>query len=312
MERVKKVLNEVFDLRIGPQQLYRFKTAVAEHYRAEYAEILKELLGGSLIHIDETEVDLRGRKGYVWVLTSMEKVYFFYRDSREGAFLKDMLRGFKGVLVSDFYTAYDSLDCAQQKCLIHLLRDLNDDLLRNPYDEEFKTLALRFSTLLQGVVKTVDRYGLKKYHLHKHRKDAEAFFDEAVATETRSEIARGYQARLEKYRGKLFTFLDHDGVPWNNDNAEHAIKCFARYRRFADGRFTEDSIKDYLVILSVYQTCEYQGLDFLQFLRGKGQNEVGGFGSGRRKPAVTDGGWTGGQQPAPDTGLTGGGDRPPT
>src|SRR5688572_32129901 len=24
--------------------------------------------------------------------------------------------------------------------------------------------------------------------------------------------------------------------------------------------------------------------DFLQFLRGKGQNEVGGFGSGRRKP----------------------------
>jgi hypothetical protein len=143
------------------------------------------------------------------------------------------------------------------------------------------------------VVETVDRYGLKKRHLHKHWREVEAFFDKTCAEERSSEVARGYQARFEKYRGKLFTFLDHDGVPWNNNNAEHAIKCFARHRRFADGRFTEASIKDYLVILSVYQTCEYQGIDFLDFLRGKGRGEVGGFGSGRRKPPVTDGGQTG-------------------
>ncbi len=30
---------------------------------------------------------------------------------------------------------------------------------------------------------------------------------------------------------KLFTFLDYDGVPWNNNNAEHAIKHFAIFRR---------------------------------------------------------------------------------
>src|SRR5947199_6772053 len=88
---------------------------------------------------------------------------------------------------------------------------------------------------------------------------------------------RRYQARFEKYRGKLFTFLDHDGVPWNNANAEHAIKCFAKYRQFADGRFTEASLGDYLVILSVCQSCEYQGIDFLDFLRGKGGDQAGGF-----------------------------------
>jgi hypothetical protein len=232
-------------------------------------------------------VDLRGRKGYVWVLSSMEHVYFFYRDSREGAFLKEMLAGFRGVLVSDFYTAYDSLDCPQQKCLIHLLRDLNEDLLKNPFDEEFKALAQGFSALLRKVVETVDRYGLKKRHLHKHRKEVEAFFEDACSGEPRSEVARGYQKRLEKYREKLFTFLDHDGVPWNNANAEHAVKCFARHRQFADGRFTEASINDYLVILSVYQSCEYQGVNFLDFLRGRVRQEEGGFGSGRRKPPST-------------------------
>src|SRR5439155_17809918 len=126
-----------------------------------------------------------------------------------------------------------------------------------------------------------------------HRTEVNAFFNRVCRSESHSEVARGYQKRFEKYRDKLFTFLDHDGVPWNNNNAEHAIKCFAKYRQFADGRFTEASIKDYLVILSVYQSCEYQGINFLDFLRGKSQGEVGGFGSRVRQPPITDAGRTG-------------------
>jgi predicted RecB family nuclease len=289
MHRVRKGVAEVFKIPLLPSLMYRFKTAVADYSRPAYARILEEILKGPVLHIDETEVTLRGRKGYVWVLTSIERVYFFYRDSREGTFLKEMLRGFAGVLVSDFFTAYDSLDCPQQKCLIHLLRDLNEDMLKNPFDEEFKTLAHRFSTLLRKVVETIDRYGLKRRHLHKYRAEVEKFFNEACSDEGVSEVARGYRKRFEKYRGKLFTFLDCDGIPWNNNNAEHAIKCFAKYREFADGRFTEASLTDNLVILSIYQSCEYRGIDFLDFLRGKDEDDGGSFGSGRRKCPITDG-----------------------
>jgi hypothetical protein len=200
-----------------------------------------------------------------------------------------MLRGFAGVLVSDFYTAYDSLDCPQQKCLIHLLRDLNEDILKNPFDEELRALAQGFSTLLRKIVETIDRHGLKKWHLQKHWAGVEALFDGACSEEGRSEVARGYRKRFEKYRGKLFTFLDYDGVPWNNTNAEHAIKCFAKHRQFADGRFTEASLNDYLIILSVHQSCEYQGIDFLDYLRGKVGDQSGGFGSGRRRPSIAEG-----------------------
>ena len=34
--------------------------------------------------------------------------------------------------------------CAQQKCLIHLARDINDDLFHSPFDEELKGLAQAF------------------------------------------------------------------------------------------------------------------------------------------------------------------------
>ena len=74
---------------------------------------------------------------------------------------------------------------------------------------------------------------------------------------------------MSKYGSRLFTFLDYDGVPWNNNNAEHAIHAFARVRRFADGRFTEDSVREYLVMLSVAETCKYQNIDVLEFLLGQ-------------------------------------------
>ena len=67
----------------------------------------------------------------------------------------------------------------------------------------------------------------------------------------------------------MFTFLDHDGVPWNNTNAEHAIKRFAKFRTHADGRFTERSLKEYLVLVSIFETCEFNNVNVLKFLLSK-------------------------------------------
>jgi hypothetical protein len=66
--------------------------------------------------------------------------------------------------------------------------------------------------------------------------------------------------------GTLFTFLRHDGVAWNNNTAENAIKRFAYYREGTVGCLTEAGLADYLVLLSIYQTCRYRGVSFLKFL----------------------------------------------
>ena len=165
----------------------------------------------------------------------MEEVVYLYRPSREGDFLQEMLEGFTGVLVSDFYSAYDSLPCKQQRCLVHLLRDFNSDLQGNPYDDEFKSLAAEFGQLLRPIIATIDQYGLKQTHLHKHRSDVARYYRALASRQYRSELGESYQKRLIKTEGKLFTFLDYDGIPWNNNNAEHAIKHFAYYRRVAEG-----------------------------------------------------------------------------
>src|SRR5262249_29360086 len=211
----------------------------------------------------------KAEKACVWVVTNMVAVYFFYKESRKGAFLEEMLQGFSGVVVSDFFTAYDTLKCPQQKCVIHLLRDINEDLMRSPFDQELRNVVQPFATLFRTIIETVDKYGLKRRHLHKHRRHADAFLQSVREMKLTSDFAVKYQDRFAKYGDRIFTFLDHDGVPWNNNNAEHAIKRFVKYRRNADGRFTEKSLGDHLVLLSVLETCEYKNLPVLRFLLSK-------------------------------------------
>ena len=196
----------------------------------------------------------------------MEEVAFVYGETREGKTPQEVLRHFRGVLVSDFYTAYDSFDCPQQKCLIHLIRDMNDDVKSNPYDAELKDIVQAFATVVRSIVETVDRYGLTKSRLQKHKSAAIGFIEKVGEQHVSSEVAMKYKKRIQKYGNRLFTFLDYNRVPWHNNNAEHAVHAFARYRRFADGRFTKKSISDHLAILSVFQTCEYRGIDVLDFL----------------------------------------------
>src|SRR5262249_50747632 len=205
LHNLQDMFEEFFGLRIVEEELHMIKSLMATRYMPTWEKIRDKILSGYLIHVDETPINLRTGKGYIWVLANMEEVIYLYQPTREGDFLHELLRPFNGVLVSDFFSAYDSLACKQQKCLIHLVRDFNDDILKNPYDDELKSLGFEFGRLLRQIISTVDRYGLKKRHLGKHVDDVRRFFRTLASRQYRSEFAEGYQARLIKNESRLFT-----------------------------------------------------------------------------------------------------------
>jgi predicted RecB family nuclease len=270
--KISNMLSDYYGLSISLWAIPNFKEIISQEYVTTYEELKQCLMNGELICADETKVDIldSNSPAYVWVFTNMTSVIYLPKRTREGDFLKEFLRDFNGILVSDFYSAYDSLDCLPQKCLVHLIRDLNNDFAKNQFDEDYKSFVVEFGKLLRKIIiETLDKYGLKKRHLSKHKKDVDKFFNDFVDKEFESEILEKYQKRFQKYKEKLFVFLSYDGIPWNNNNAEHAIKPFAKYRRNIDGKVTEKTLDEYLVLLSIQQTCEYRGLNFLEFLKSK-------------------------------------------
>ena len=266
-EDVVQNLNDLFGFSFAYSMVGKMKTRLTVQYQSTYEKLKEKVRRGTLAHADETKGQVKGHSGYVWAFTNLEEVVYVYTPTRDGDILEKVLEGFKGVLVSDFYSAYDATKCPQQKCLIHLMRDINDDLFHNPFDEELKRVAQRFVGILKPIIDTIDAHGLKRYFLHKHKKEADGFLDYLAEQKFQSELTKHYQKRVEKYKDKLFTFLDHDGVPWNNNNAEVAIKRFASRRRIMGASFTEKGLQNYLVFLSIYQTCRNKNVSFLRFLR---------------------------------------------
>jgi len=264
---ISQSIKQLFGLNLSGGSVQRQRTYSFQFYKKTYQAILNKMVTGELIHADETKVNIRGKDGYVWVLANLEEVVYFYTETREGDTIQTLLQPFVGVLVSDFYNVYDTINCPQQKCLIHLIRDLNDALLKHPYNDEISGMVRDFAMLLKPMVETIERFGLKTRFLRKHKISVESFYDKLSEQNLESEIAINIQKRLRKNFGKLFTFLDYDGVPWNNNNAENAIKVFVKLRNSLEGTSSEKGIHEYLALLSISTTCKYKGVNFLDFLR---------------------------------------------
>jgi hypothetical protein len=269
-EMISKLIEEHYHIWISPMYLVMYKNRWWNKTWASVAIYIKSIvLNSPVIHIDETTVKLSKESGYVWVFATTHTVYYHYASSREVGFLQEWLRDYRGIIVSDFYPGYETLNVKGQKCLIHLIRDLNDDLFKNQFDPEYNRLVPAFNKLLRRIIETVDKHGLKRTHLHKHIKHTAHFYSEFVDCDYTSEIAQKYAKRFKRHWKQLWTFLDEDNVPWNNNNAEAAVKAFAQHRRGVKGQMHVRGITEYLQMLTVAQTCRYRNISFLGFLQKK-------------------------------------------
>jgi predicted RecB family nuclease len=102
---------------------------------------------------------------------------------------------------------------------------------------------------------------------------AERFLDDVVQLNCSTEVASSLKKRISKNKDKLFTFLNYDGVPWNNNNAEHAVKALTLLRNGMTIS-TPKGTEEYCTLLTVQQTLRYRGKRFLEFLQ-SGSNEIG-------------------------------------
>ena len=179
-ESIIESLSEQFSEKISTSRLIKFLKQYADYYTETEKSITESLLRSSYIHADETKVNIKGTNWYVWAFTDERHVIFKLTETREATIAHELLRKYQGTLVSDFYPGYDSVECKQQKCWVHLIRDLNDDLQANPMDREYEEFVLEVRNLIVPIMEAVQQYGLKRQHLHKFEKQVDIFYRRVI------------------------------------------------------------------------------------------------------------------------------------
>ena len=222
----------------------------------------------SFVHADETKINIQGAEQYVWVFTDGIHVAFKLTPTRESDIVHELLNDYRGTLVSDFYPGYDAVKCKQQKCWVHLIRDMNDDLWGSPFDVEFEEFLLNVRNMIVPIMEAVEEHGLKTKKLSKFNDSVDRFYQETINKTYKSDLSLKYKNRFLRYRDSLFTFLKEDNIPWNNNAGERAIRHLAVQRKIS-GSFFESLAPQYLLLLGIMQTCRFQGKSLLKFLLSK-------------------------------------------
>ena len=227
-----------------------------------YEQIAQEARHSAVLHADETGCRVNGQTWWLWCFANQQVCYYMIDRSRGSPALEKFFAdAFDGVLVTDFWAAYNSLLTAdKQRCLVHLLRELStvDEHNRSPAWQAF---AKKLRRLLRDGIRLRKRpdFEPERYTSRIHRIDAR-LMDLAGAKHGDADADR-LAKRLLRHCDELFTFLDYPDVPFDNNLAERMIRPAVLLRRNCQCNRSERGAAVQSVLMSVYRTLKLRGHD---------------------------------------------------
>lgn len=241
------------------QQWYRLQALLYPWYE----QIREQSLASAVLHGDETGWRVNGKTHWLWCFTNARSTYYMIDRKRGSPALAKFFRDeFAGILVTDFWGAYNSVVCgARQTCLAHLLRDLEHVEQYKQPTAQWAEFAKKLRRLLRDAMRLRQRGGSDETAFASRRTRLHARLDELIETPWKDSQARRLVKRLRRHQNDLFTFLDHPDVPFDNNHAERAIRPAVIIRKNSYCNRSERGADTQAVLMSIYRTLKQRGHD---------------------------------------------------
>jgi transposase len=225
-----------------------------------YEAIGEEVRNSGVLHGDETGWRQAARTVWLWCFTTIHATYYMISPSRGSPALSEFFtETFDGILVTDFWAAYNAVSCTgRQACLAHLFRELKKTE-RKVASEEWEEFRDRLKTLLRDGIEAATEEGLSREELTARRKSLEARLDKLTETGWQQEDAVRLTKRLKRYRDALFTFVDHPEVPADNNHAEREIRPAVIMRKNSYCNRSDRGANTQAIFMSIYRTLKLRG-----------------------------------------------------
>jgi len=258
--KIRTCFQQLGELTVSEGALAQALPRMAQWLDVETQALLESIRASPTTHIDETGWKVTGINHWLWAFVTDRIAYYRIDRSRGSTVPKEVLgEGYKGIVISDFYSAYNRLKVRQQKCWVHLLRELREIAKGDP-SEEFRRahLALRRIFLdARRLARTRSKLPTVTV-LHRHQ-----LLDERLlawgAAPYRSKTLRRLAARILKHHHQLLTFLKVRGLPWENNQAERLIRPNVILRNRSYQSRSPQGAATHSALMSLVQTLALQG-----------------------------------------------------
>jgi hypothetical protein len=263
---IQQYLGSVHGLHLSVGAIHGALSQVAHVGQTTADATLAAIRASPLVHADETGWRENGRNRYLWTFSTPTHCYYTSGSREKG--MVDTVLGpdFAGVLVSDFYAAYDHYAGVQQKCWVHLLREIDALSRAHPADEPLAAWAKAIHHVYTDALA-----------------DAAALTARAAAADERRAVRRSCEQRLwaicapfaadetalqarlcrrvDKYRHALFSFVREPDVPSHNNAAERSVRHEVISRKISGGSRSAAGTRTRTTLATLFGTWRLQGQD---------------------------------------------------
>ena len=270
IDQVVDILGYHLQTKLTPGGLIDAWRRLAEVLNPWYEQIGEQAKKSAHLHAD-AEGDREGSlKG--WRVNGVTYWLWCFANSRVCYYMIDRCRGspalqkfftdvFEGVLITDFWTPYESV-CAEdrQYCLVHLLRELEKVDLRND-SADWRSFAKKLRRLLRDGMRLRKRPDFAPGKFQSRVDRLNARLAKLAAEEHLDADTRRLTKRLRKHTEFIFTFLDYADVPFDNNFAERQIRPAVILRKNSQSNRSDRGAATQAILMSVYRTLKLRGLN---------------------------------------------------
>lgn len=257
---IQWLLATVYQLHLSSGGIVAVLHGVAQRAKPTVAAIREGVRASPVVHADETGWREDGVNGYVWTFSTPNARYFVRRGRDKGVVDEVLGPDFQGVLVTDFYAAYNHYAGLHQRCWAHLLQDIHSLRQLYPDDAGLARWARAMHTLFERGKAAAGGNVYQRQRAQRQLTQeliavCRPFLDDPVA------VQRRLCKRVERFLPELLTFVADPAVPADNNPAERSLRHLVTCRKISGGTRSPHGTDTTMTLASLFGTWMAQGLN---------------------------------------------------
>ena len=266
--KIQELFESLCHFKVSQGALAQALQRISQWLGVEVDQILTAVRASPHIHMDETGWKISGSNHWLWATVNERLAYYRIAKSRGAKIAKEIIpKDYSGILVTDFYAAYNGLPGKKQKCLVHLMREMHNLYLKDS-SEAFAQAHKKLKRIIGDALRLKERRPEVAASIYERRywRLKQRLFVWSSKPYRNKHLIR-LSKRFLSHWLHLLTFLQYPDVSFNNNLAERMIRHHVILRNRSFQNRSQGGAHAHEVLMSLLHTLQLQGQDAVAFFK---------------------------------------------
>ena len=276
-KRLSQTFSDLFSIPLSQGTIANIIRSTGVKAGKAIQPIYNAIFNGKIMHCDETGCRVYAKSHWLHVASNSYHTYYHIDQKRGVEALENigLLTRYQGTVIHDCLGAYNHYDqCKHGICDAHILRELiyAEEQLNQPWSTAMKELLLDSKGLIENDQIQISQE-IKTTINKRYREILEEGLKENPEPEKTGKRGRPKRSkalnlllRLQKQHRGVLAFLNREGVPFDNNQAERDLRMMKTREKISGGFGSAARAKDFCNLRGIISTSLKQGRNTLQTL----------------------------------------------